>query len=130
MVDWLLALLLGAAGQQAPREIGICDLYRHPDRYVGQVVHTEARLIDASPHGWYFQDRRCNAVIRFGGYEKGEDSHQVLAMLTPWTMRAGLSPLRVTMTGRLSRGRIDGNQVLYFAVTDVDGVRIEADQTR
>lgn len=130
MADWLLALLLGAAGQQAPRDVGFCDLYRQPDRYVGQVVRTEAHLIDASPHGWHFEDRRCNAVILFGGYDKGEDPHQVLAMLTPWTMRAGPSPLRVSMTGRLSRGTQGAGPALFFAVTDVDGVRLETDAKR
>ncbi|MFS2109086.1 hypothetical protein ACCC88_05330 [Sphingomonas sp. Sphisp140] len=130
MADWLLALLLGAAGQQAPPEVGLCDLYRQPDRYAGQVVRTEARLIDASPHGWYFEDKGCDAVILFGGYEKDEDLHQVLALLTPWTMRAGPSPLRVSMTGRLSRGSGKSGPVLFFAFTDVDGVRIEAGPTR
>lgn len=130
MADWLLALLLGAAGQQTPRDIGLCDLYRQPDRYVGRVVHLEARLIDASPHGWFFQDSRCNAVIRFGGYEKDEDPHRVMVMLSPWAVRAGLSPLYVSMTGRLSRGTGDGGPSLFFAVTDVDGVRIETKSRR
>ena len=130
MAEWLLALLLGAAGQQAPRNIAFCDLYRQPDRYLGQLVHTEVRLIDASPHGWYFEDKSCDALVLFGGYEKGEDAHQVMAMLTPWTMRAGPSPLRVSMTGRLSKGMGDAGPVLYFAVTDVDGARIEPTATQ
>ena len=123
-------MLLGAARQQAPVRVSFCDLYRQPDRYLGQVVRTEAHLIDVSPHGWYFEDRSCEAIALFGGYEKGEDPHQVMAMLTPWTMRAGLRPLRVSMIGRLSRGMRDTGPVLYFAVTDVDGAQFEPDSGR
>ena len=138
MGDALAAVLLALASPPAAPspavEVSFCKLTRHADRYIGRFIHTQAEMLDASPHGWFFQAAGCNEVVAFGGDGAADSgtSDRMMRLLMLWSLASGPSrPLTVAMTARPSWGVSEsGSWMLYLAVIDVDMVHLPISTAR